>query len=548
MNKLLDFSDIIQNFQNYFIKNGWITVYDTTVNSSDDRGATYCCFINSKQYLESALKSDNWDLSFGHNGPTIITSYNGKSKRTKYYSKSNKAIDHFVICRHDFPNGDEYIEISEEFRLYYNLLEKKSKDILTYIYFNKNGDEEEIIRIISGKKVEVQFRAVMDYISTKKIYFAIQFDYMRFSDKTISELGLEEKDIITSDYNYCYSYLLRNDISFQYKTQAWIMGKYIIYPKKNHKIKDWFPLDEEDKYADFIYDFDENGNTLSFTCDKEKLANYFGKNPNNPLYTTPIYFRKEVLQKYFHNPQKYSVEDGLIRCGSSWVLRIDNNCKDYVSVFLGDLGMLTYKEQLYWKSYNIEKQKGISYTTYSRAFLGEPANPDSPDLYFKMRYSDFCIKTKEKNGESFFKPLTGADIHYFETLHTLLEDNNAKDFDEQILSLTKVLIDSLNEKYLVQKIKIPLEENDKGIDKLEKYLKSNNSNIPVMITFFRNLQNLRSTTVAHRRSESNKHKKEAEKYFQIGVRSYKEILQDIFVKAIYTINSLAKIENIILIE
>ena len=110
------------------------------------------------------------------------------------------------------------------------------------------------------------------------------------------------------------------------------------------------------------------------------------------------------------------------------------------------------------------------------------------------------------------------------------------------------IVSSDTKKYLVQKISGPLEENDKGIDKLEKYMLSNNTHIPAMITFFRNLQNLRSTTVAHRRSESNKHKKEAEKYFQIGTKSYKEILQDIFVKAIYTINSLAKIENIILIE
>ena len=548
MNKPLDFLDIKNNFQNHFIKNGWVTVYDTTVDSTDDKEAVYCCFINSKQYLANALKSNNWDLSFGHNGPIIITSYNGKSKRIKYYPKSNQNIDHFVISRHDFPNGEEHIEICEEFRLYYNLLEKKNDKYSTFVYFNKNGDEEEVIRVISNQKVEVKLNAIMDYISTKKIYFSIQFDYMRFSDKTITELGLEEKNINISEFNSSYSYLLRNDIIRGHKTQAWIMGKYILFPNKNHKIKDWFPLDEDDKYTDFIYDFDENGNILSFTCDKEKLANYFGKNPNNPLYTTPVYFKKEVLQKYFHNPQKYSVEDGLIRCGSSWVLRIDNNCKDYVSVFLGDLGNLTYKEQLYWKSFNIEKQKGISYTTYSRAFLGEPANPDSPDLYFKMIYSDFCKKTKEKNGESFFKQLTGADIHYFETLHSLLEDNNVKDFDEQILALTKVLIDSLNEKYLVKKISGPIEENDKGIDKLEKYILSNNTNIPAMITFFRNLQNLRSTTVAHRRSESNKHKKEAETYFQIGTRTYKEILQDIFVKAIYTINSLAKIENIMLIE
>ena len=37
MNKPLEFSDIKNNFQNHFIKNGWVTVYDTTDDSTDDK-------------------------------------------------------------------------------------------------------------------------------------------------------------------------------------------------------------------------------------------------------------------------------------------------------------------------------------------------------------------------------------------------------------------------------------------------------------------------------------------------------------------------------
>lgn len=68
-----------------------------------------------------------------------------------------------------------------------------------------------------------------------------------------------------------------------------------------------------------------------------------------------MYFStKEVLKKYYDKPQKYKVEDNYIRCGNLWGLRIDNNHKDYVIVFLGDLGShLSQNEQLYWRHFNI---------------------------------------------------------------------------------------------------------------------------------------------------------------------------------------------------
>lgn len=54
-----------------------------------------------------------------------------------------------------------------------------------------------------------------------------------------------------------------------------------------------------------------------------------------------MFYRKDVLVKYYGDPTKYSVEDGSIFCASRWSLRIDDNHLGYVVVFLGDLGHLT---------------------------------------------------------------------------------------------------------------------------------------------------------------------------------------------------------------
>ena len=68
------------------------------------------------------------------------------------------------------------------------------------------------------------------------------------------------------------------------------------------------------------------------------MSNYFGANPDAPHYLTPIFFDSAVLSKYYSNPEKYKVDDGIIRCGTLWSLYIDNQNTGYVSAYLGDLG------------------------------------------------------------------------------------------------------------------------------------------------------------------------------------------------------------------
>src|SRR2546422_7672542 len=48
-----------------------------------------------------------------------------------------------------------------------------------------------------------------------------------------------------------------------------------------------------------------DGEPVEHTSNHEKLGNYFGANADAPHYLTPIYFRKEVLGKYYADPDRY---------------------------------------------------------------------------------------------------------------------------------------------------------------------------------------------------------------------------------------------------
>ena len=137
-----------------------------------------------------------------------------------------------------------------------------------------------------------------------------------------------------------------------------------------------------------------------------------------------------------------------------------------------------------------------------------------------------------------FKPLSEKDKHHYSSLH-IPTTNEQKEFDEQILAITKIFIESLNEQKLADGIKVE-KRNAKGIDKFETYLEYRSIEMPKMIEFLRKLQTLRSTSVVHRKSSKNKDFQKVVKYFGMENKNLSKVFVDILIKAIWTLNSLSK--------
>lgn len=498
------FNDIKKKIESNFIESGEVMIYGSAHNFKvvSPFSGLYSALV-SPENVSDALKNHTWECKF-----------------------SNKGFEPLIYIRDEMGQYNSYLELSEEFRLYYNLYEKfESHEDKEYIYIDNNGDEEIVVKI-GKQEAFIKLKFLKDYISVRQMHFFIYFDFMRFSNKTLTELSIKELNENFSTDTYFYNHLIRdigNGISGDPKTQSWIMGKSLIKNIKDYKRG---TIEERNKYCEFIIDYDENGNEKYFTCDEEKLGNYFGKNPDAPLYVEPVFFKKEVLTKYYNNPNKYSVIDGYISCVSLWGIRIDNNNRNYVAVMIGELSKLHYKEQLYWKHFNIPPEKDMRYsrTAFMRGFAGRPCNPESPDLLLKMKLRQFNKAWLKKYSWYLFKPLSEKDHHYLESLHLLTSAENQKEFNEQILALTKIFIDSLNEKEMIKGIKI--ENDSKGIDKLQSFLESKNLKVSQTIEFYKNIQELRSSTVAHRKSE--KINKKIHKYFEFENRSLSEILEGIF--------------------
>ncbi|MGC9001275.1 hypothetical protein [Caldisericum sp.] len=523
-NKDLTFSDWLKDF-NELGKTEWITVFSLSGSISDNEQIAYFSAIISNAKVKNVLKKYEWDLRLDGGRPEYITYFRKGKSVTKYYRFSEKGIEPLVYWRTFKGKKESYLEVAEEFRLYFDLFEKNlSDESKVFIYTNDDGEEDEVVRI-EKNKVLVKLKYIKEYSAAKKAHLAIYFEIMRFSKQTLEELGQTKVDEVKKGVDYIYSLCIRNLSIGDYKSQGWLLGKKLIAGQKDFKPTLW-EFKEDKRFEEFIIGVDENGKEILASCNTDYQS--------KPGFLTPVFFRREVLKKYYESPDIFSVEDGYLRCEGFWGLRIMNNHRDHVVVWLGDLKNLPYKEQAHWRAFNITPgDRKIAYADFTRNIEGEFSEPEHPELYFKYKFHIFQEAWYKKFGWHLFHPLSDEDNYHMKSLH-VPTTNDQKEFDDQVASIAKILIDSLNGKDLAEGITIE-KENPGSIDKLEAFLNSQGLSAPDMITFLRNLQSLRSTGVAHRKG---KNYEKVKKFFDIGKKDLSTIFEDILIKCIWILNTL----------
>lgn len=261
-----------------------------------------------------------------------------------------------------------------------------------------------------------------------------------------------------------------------------------------------WPYEEKETYPEFIIGTDDEGEDATYTCDPDALANYFGRNPDSPHYLTPVYFRKEVLRKYYERPGLYRVTDGRLSCVSLWGVQIDNSARDAVVVFLGDLGRdLPQAERGYWRSHNIAPEGRPSETMLRRSLLGQFADPDAIDLKVRLSYVRFMKSWRGRFDWDLFREPTGVDAGLLDRLRLPL-DEDQPEFESSIRVLAQLLVEALDESTIQKNLPSKIED-EKGIGKLSRFLSIESyPEVDRDIKFLRGLQSVRSTATAHRKS------------------------------------------------
>jgi hypothetical protein len=500
----------------------WITAYESL--ASELETFRFYCGLAPLSSLEKVMSGAAWDIMIGGGRPGCVQFWDhGKSTIRYFRLGGDRRVEPLLWVRSFHGAAPDYVEVSEEFRLFHNLCWDGKRNV--YVAFDESGDPNDVV-IIKEHDIRIRSKHIKQYLAIREMALLLYFDLQRKSVFSTSELALNEDfRIVEPELGYrLYSgpFDLHPLRSF-----TCLFGKKVIQGFPKEKCGIW-PFMAPEEYADFLIQRESGGEPILWRSNPHELANDFGANTEAPHYLTPVFFRREVLNKYYANPERYSVEDGYLRASGQWGLRMDNNHKDFVVVFLGDLGTdLHYKEQLYWKSFNVEPAEAISDVTFRRNFLGQFTNPSKIDLLFKQELENFNKDWSEAFGWQLFKPLSDADSHALVALHIPLSETQSE-FDGQVLSISKLMIDSLNEAELAKAI--PKQESmPKGIGKLALFFTERGvADSEKQIQFLRNLWGLR-IGVGHRKGDAYE---AASRHFDLDAQGYIRTFEEVLRRAL----------------
>lgn len=533
----------IKEIEDSFNEKGWLTIYRRN-DIEECRSRIFCCMIDKEQ-KQDYIHEHNPPIWMGSEGKPVVYADN------TYKTYEKDGLEPFLYCR-NFPTintPDFYIDVSEEFVLYFNLYEQgKSKQERKYSFIDELGDLISVI-VIKQDKVLISLKHLKEYITIREMNFIISFDFTSTIAKCPDEWKIEMKDEIKKTENFIYRHLIRNEFNY---VQSSILGNVFIDGNLNKKTHF---NDEETESVKFIV-LDDAGNEIKIEPSRSKED-----------FHKVTYFKREVLEDYYNDP---SCEvDSFIVSTKTFSVKIDNNLDDYVPVFLGYLSYLPQKELYHWKEHNITPsiEMGISWSYKECMINGNFVDhPERVDHYFKHRYNEFNEKWEEKFGWKFYKPLAVEDKFRFKSLH-LPATNNIISFCDQILNLSIIIIDRLNEAEIAKKLaKLPednsLEDFEKelvkkgiqkpedivvkgksierGLAKIERFIKESGHNFSDMNGFLRQLYDLRSGLLAHAFSDKNNKCKKAIEYFGIKDNNYIEVAKNIFENAIKTMDILER--------
>lgn len=513
----------------------WLSVYDSHTDNREDRGI-YAALL-PRANLRRALSQPSWDLSVGEGVPACNVYHRGGAEVVTYSRFGNDdGIQPLVIYRNFHDLHPSSVELCEEFRHFHNLYQDERTHEFVKIAPDGSG---EIVGRLHGKTLELRTLEVRQFLAIKEMHLAVYFSVVRFSQLDPALIGADGVLRLVQDQSTCYSFHASTseyDLSEQSRSYSRLLGKKLIEPLPKERSGFWPFQEETEGFEHFVIGLDRSGDLVSHTCDPERLADYFGKNPEAPNYLTPVSFRREVLGKYYAAPSRYEVCDGYVACGTLWQMPIDNDHQDRVIVFLGDLGQcLSRSEQRYWRSFNVPPDGELSHTCRTRSFDAEFAEPENPELLFKRHFREFQEGWRERWGWPLFLPLREEDAHLFAALRIPLGDDQA-DFDSQVLALTKLLIDSINEAEIGRQAGAGAPD-EKGITKLNRFLQLHGlARREQHVGFLRDLQDLRSSGVGHRKG---KNYAKASARFGIARKPFATIFADILTEAIVFIEDLS---------
>jgi hypothetical protein len=415
---------------------GWLIIEEHFFTDAK-HGGTGCVLVKPEESA-AALKETTW---IGRDLGEVGIWNDSRFDNGLQASDRDVAVEFFVHARRPSGASLPVVEISYPFLWYWDAFPTS----IGWKYLNRAGREQDLIRWErddDGWKVEVRALEFRQFLAAYGRDAIIQLDRV---PKTNSAKFERVDDEFENEWAHFDFYAIHDLSMGDRPAFSRLLGQYRISGMTNSRVPRFEERRQPRDYPEFIYGVDSNtGQPLAHTCDPDQLGTYFDKDGTRLHYLTPVYFKREVLQPYVSEPNRYRVSPSRLSCLDLWGLDISFNSAGLVEVYLGDLGRdLPSDEWGHWRSYNVPPEGKMDEGRFRRDFLNQLAH--SKDVVGDLRRArQKAAEISEKLlGAPIWKPLTGDIKSEFGSLIGPLTDDPVS-LGAPLLVLTKVLVDGID--------------------------------------------------------------------------------------------------------
>lgn len=500
----------------------WIRIYQVP-KQTDNIFLAICAGSVPNKHIKSLLQSENWDINPRNSRPDVYieSDEHGDIHLFEYdrFGFNSFGVEPLVIVQ-DFDGlRPEFVQLSEEFRLYHNLY--FDNDACAYFKFDQGGNETKVVDF-SSECIVARRKELRQFIAAKGMSLVIYFERRYLSQYKLEEVVLKKQYTKEKSDDYVFRFNVFETRSAHAGTVAFsrLYGKKIITGLPHEKCGIWPYVDTEYAPERFIIGVDENDEYILGDSAPYNLRNTITGSQRLPdeverLYLTPVFFKPSVLNKYYADTDKYTVSTAHLHCGSKWGMWVSTIHPEFVCVNLGDLGRdLPFSEHKHWRDHNVAPPGTLRNLQSGETNLHWDREAVNSALVFQNEYKKFCNDWKDHFGWELLKPLRKKEdkVRYYRLRRPLT--NDLSDLHDAVVTLAILLNESINVRELKRRItNFEPKENDgkekKSLAILNEYLdQCRFLDSTEFIEYLRNLQSLRSTSV-HRKGAEYQKVKEA---------------------------------------
>ena len=501
--------ELMHEYQNYFTDDdSMVTLYRKIYRHNENNHLekyihifSYLCAIDSK---DKCLETYQYDIFPDNNYHTIPAySYENILFVREFYFDSKKT---------------KYIDIAEDIVLTLNLLEEcdNKKDRL---YFKIVKEKKDLAIQVTDSEVKIKISYLNEYLISKQKYLITYFQFeSEITTKSVIDFEIIKMDETKSFEDSIVNFFIRQAPGTNI-IQSWYQGK---------TIREIPKIISRDIALEFIVGVDKR------TGNEETII----YNDETRLLFMPIYFQKEVLEKYYDG--NYNITDFKLD-GRDISITFDNHHKEYIVISCYHLRDFPLDHYEHWRSYNIIPPIGGNFSRgFNQRFLigcyWNSEEVGTPDLQFKNILMKFQDQFYNKNKWYLFKPLATEQTHLLKKIH-IPSKNDLAVLTDIVGTLSLILCDNINVTHIksLGLFSMNKEDKEKKILILSKYLECEGliEEHDDHITFLLKLQAMRSKGLSSSHPFSTEASKIVNDYFGFeDINSNSQNLSEsIFIKA-----------------